>query len=70
MSKPEPEYWAVTVKVNYSAQTYWDAEVRRLPDPTNSAPLRGPYVQVEAFDEIGAFNEAQKVLRRMGFRLA
>lgn len=65
--KEEQPYWVVTVSINYSDQTYWGAEVVKLPDPMTN--IRGPYVQVQAEDEIGAFNVAQKTLQRLGFRL-
>lgn len=65
--KEEQPYWVVTVSINYSDQTYWGANVDLLPSPNGD--LRTPYIQVQAADEIGAFNEAQKVLRRLGFRL-
>lgn len=67
-NKEEQPYWVVSVSINYSDQTYWGASVIRHPDPMTN--VRTPYVQVQAADEIGAFNEAQKTLRRLGFRLA
>lgn len=66
MSKGEKLYWAVTVSIDYAAKEYRGANVVRVPDGVG--PL-GPYVQVQADDEIGAFNEAQKVLQRLGFRI-
>ncbi len=60
-------YWAVALTINYSNQTYWGMSVDLLPGPTDD--LRAPFIQVQADDEIGAFNEAQKILRRLGFRL-
>lgn len=67
MSKQDKPYWIVSVRINYSDQTYWGAEVREIPPPYDD--IKMPFVQVQADDEIGAFNEAQKVLRRLGFRV-
>lgn len=67
MSKGEKPWWVVTVSIDYSAQTYWGANVITLPSP--AVDVKAPYIQVQAYDEIGAFNEAQKVLQRLGFRV-
>lgn len=66
MSKEEKPWWVVTVEIDYAAKEYRGANVVRVPDGVG--PL-GPYIQVQADDEIGAFNEAQKVLQRLGFRI-
>ena len=66
MSKEEKPWWAVTVEIDYAAKEYRGANVVKVPNGVG--PL-GPYVQVQAEDEIGAFNEAQKVLQRLGFRI-
>lgn len=66
MSKEEKPYWAVTVEIDYFTKEYRGANVLKVPNGVG--PL-GPYVQVQADDEIGAFNEAQKVLQRLGFRV-
>lgn len=67
MSKEEKPWWVVTVSVDYATKEYRGANVVTLPSPI--VDIKGPYVQVQADDEIGAFNEAQKVLQRLGFRV-
>ena len=66
MSKEEKPWWVVTVSIDYATKEYRGANVVKVPNGVG--PL-GPYVQVQADDEIGAFNEAQKVLQRLGFRI-
>ena len=67
MSKEEKPYWYVTVKLDFAAKEYRGANVVKTPGI--SIAVEKPYVQVQADDEIGAFNEAQKVLQRLGFRI-
>ena len=67
MSKEEKPYWYVTVKLDFAAKEYRGANVFK--PPGISIAVEKPYVQVQADDEIGAFNEAQKVLQRLGFRI-
>ena len=67
MSKEEKPYWYVTVKLDFAAKEYRGANVVKTPGI--SKPITEPYIQVQADDEIGAFNEAQKVLQRLGFRV-
>ena len=67
MSKEEKPWWVVTVSIDYATKEYWGANVVKTPGI--SIAVEKPYVQVQADDEIGAFNEAQKVLQRLGFRV-
>ena len=67
MSKEEKPYWYVTVKLDFAAKEYRGANVVKTPGI--SIAVEKPYIQVQADDEIGAFNEAQKVLQRLGFRI-
>lgn len=67
MSKEEKPWWVVTVDIDYAAKEYRGVSVLRTPGI--SIPVNKPYVQVQAEDEIGAFNEAQKTLQRLGLRV-
>ena len=67
MSKEDKPWWFVTVKLDFAAKEYRGANVVKAPGV--SKPVTEPYIQVQAYDEIGAFNEAQKVLQRLGFRV-
>ena len=67
MSKEEKPWWVVTVSIDYTTKEYRGANVVKTPGIYIA--VEKPYVQVQADDEIGAFNEAQKVLQRLGFRI-
>ena len=67
MSKQDKPYWIVSVSIDYTTKEYRGANVVTL--PSISIAVEKPYIQVQADDEIGAFNEAQKVLQRLGFRI-
>lgn len=65
MSKHEKTHWLIELTMDHADRLY---TARRIA-PEKSFPYTPAfYVQVEAVDEIGAFNEAQKVLTRLGFR--
>lgn len=66
MSKQDKPHWVVTVDIDYTAKEYRGANIMPLPGPVIYA--HKPYIQVQADDEIGAFNEAQYVMQRLGFR--
>lgn len=68
VSKPEKQRWFVTLEIDYAAQEWKGANVIPIPDPVMD--VNEPYVLVQAYDEIGAFNEAQRVLQRLNFRVA
>lgn len=69
MSKDKDKpYWYVTVEMDYAAKEY--RGINTIPStPAVTINQQTPYVLVQADDEIGAFNEAQKVLQRLGFRI-
>lgn len=65
MTKPKPEYWCVELTMDHPNRLF---AVRRI-DRDNSFAYNPVFcVRVEALDEIGAYNEARKVLTRLGFR--
>ena len=66
-NKIEQPYWIVTVTLDGERFEYWGCNIIALPDPLTD--IKPPFLQVQADDEIGAFNEASKVLHRLGFRL-
>ena len=65
VSKPEPEYWYVELELDHADRLFTVRKIGRVKDFPYVPPF---YVQTRAEDEIGAFNEAQKVLNRLGFR--
>lgn len=65
MSKPEKEYWIIELTMDHADRLY---TARRIAREKEFPYTPAFYVIVEAFDEIGAFNEAQKMLTRIGFR--
>ena len=72
MSKEDKPWWVVTVEIDHAAKEYRGSNIARIPTSNTQAHLpqiNVPYIQVQAYDEIGAFNEAQKVLQRLGFRV-
>lgn len=72
MSKEEKPWWVVTVEIDYATKEYRGSNIVGIPTSNTQAHLpqiNVPYIQVQADDEIGAFNEAQKVLQRLGFRV-
>lgn len=66
MSKQEKTYWVMEVTMDHAARTYTVVQVLEC-----GAYMSGfeYYVMVEAYDEIGTYHEAQKVLSRLGFTL-
>lgn len=66
MSKQEKPYWYVMVELDYAAKEYRGVNVVKT---TAIIGQIEPYVLVRADDEIGAFNEAQKILNRLRFRV-
>lgn len=65
MSREYKEEWSIELTVDHADRTY---SVRRI-DHTKSFPYKPVFsVQVEADDEIGAFNAARRVLSNLGFR--
>lgn len=70
MSKQEKPYWYVTVELDYAAKEYRGVNVVKAGNVAGGVTSdRTPYVLVQADDEIGAFNEAQKILNRLRFRV-
>lgn len=63
--KTEP--WLVEVTLDYAKQEYSVGRVITYADAALHLPDK--YIIATASDEIGAFNEAQKVLNRLGFRI-
>jgi hypothetical protein len=59
------EYWMIELTLDHADRTF----VARRIALEKKYPYTPPfYVLVKAQDEIGAYNEAQKILTRLGFR--
>lgn len=59
------EYWIIDMNVDHAGRRYSVKHV--YPGIGQHSVTPTFYVQVSARDEIGAFNEAQKLMSRLGF---
>lgn len=60
----DSDKWIVALVLNHAQQTYQTHAIQREANWASKPPH---YVLVSAQDEIGAFNEARRVLGRLGF---
>jgi hypothetical protein len=67
MSKSEQPEWVVLVHFSNDRKEFLVDEVRRITE--NVLTTRLHHMRVHASDEIGAYNEARRVLMRLGFTL-
>lgn len=69
-SKPEQDHWYVMVKMSFERQQYEVGNIMPQRGPLEDPDRLGPYLLVEAQDEIGAFSTASKILARLNLHPA
>jgi hypothetical protein len=63
VSAPQKGEWAVLVNLDDTQRTYTVENIFKC----GEIDLRYPQIVVQALDEIGAYNEARRILERLGF---
>lgn len=63
VSAPQKGEWAVLINLDDTQRTYTVENIFKC----GEIDLRYPQVVVQALDEIGAYNEARRILERLGF---